>query len=1678
MLSFAFFKFQKYHSEHTIVSSIKKTFTMKYTLKTVFFALIFLIATVGYAQQQPLPVQSGLKGHQHFTTTNGVPHNCGHQDVMEELINLDPAFKTAVQNFKSAIPSVSTINSSGAIGAESPPVLTIPVVVHVIHKTGESIGQGQNLSISQIQNQIQIMNDHFRLLNSNFSSNTPLVFQSAAADVEIEFCLANIGPGGSAANGITRHVYDNVNSINQIEDTIKQQTNWDPSLYLNIWTLPIPGTSQLGGTLGYSYLPIPGFAGVDHKDGIVVDYRWFGQGAGISGDGITAVHEAGHYLGLMHTWGDDVNGVPIGCSSDDGITDTPDQAQPTAVSFAGCPPSIPQSCGTNDMYVNYMDYVNDQDCSTMFTQGQTNLMRAVLTGNATSLGFADRSSLLASSASVCSSPCSIVLTTSSTPESCGGLADGTATVSPSGGTPPYSTTWSTNPVQNGTTASGLVAGTYTVTVTDITSCQQVATVTVNTASQVTANFNATAETCVGNDGTITAVPSGGMAPYSIAWGTNPPQSGATISGLATGFYPVGIVDAMGCTYNDVVFVNNICNVECDTITNFTLNYTPVVYQNPFGTGFISGTNSFGDLAKADYYNYQGTHTHITEVAYGFGVAFSNNPLATIDIVIWDGTGGTVGAPLATEAVLISDIAASVNANLPHQVTFAAPVAVGNEFFVGFRIPNNGNDLIAVATSGIGDVPAGFNTAWEQWADGTWYPYDTSWGVEMAHLIGVGLGTPPIAAFSPSNVTGCDSATVTYTSASINADTYEWILPGATPSSSTMANPTVSYNTAGTYDATLVVTNGCLTDTLTFDNAINITSCNSGCNMFTTLSSTPVSCVGGNDGSVTAIPNAGTPPYTYAWNTIPIQTTATVNGLSAGMYSVTVTDGAGCQVTGDVTVIEPDSLLLSMATLDESCFGNDGEAQVTATGGTGPYTYAWSGSQTTDVITGLAQGSYTVTVTDANGCQAVAVATINDGCAGCAMSLSIATNNISCFDEADGSITVTPNFGVYPYTYLWSNGGASTDSIQTNLTAGTYVVTVIDAINCIQSDTLYLTQPDELITFENIVAESCTGNDGQLTIIPQGGTAPYNYLWNTNPPQTTASIVGLAAGDYAVAVIDANGCTISDTLTVPDGCPCGVTLQTVQSGESCTGLDGTASVIASGGVAPYSYQWSTSASDTFSTISGLAFGVYSVTVTDSSGCATPTSVTVVDSCNCGMILSGSSTGETCYAGGDGTATVEIDGIGQAPFTFAWSTTPTQTNQTATGLSQGTYTVTVTDATGCSQTLDIDVEGTLAVTLSSSDASCGINNGSVTAVATGGDGDYTYIWSVPGNTSATIDNLGAGTYSVTVVDGNGCTVDATAVLTQTGQFSVSTAGADNFCSANGATAQAIAVGGGTAPFTFQWSSGDTTAQATQLSTGTYTVTATDANGCTATNTVSVTSINAAPQLTVAQTNVSCFGGSDGAINLTVQAATPVSIIWSNGVSAANLSNLQAGAYTAVVTDANGCVSSTTVVISEPSTLTLIGSSTPALTNDGTASANVNGGTPPYNYIWNNGDTTQTITGLVSGTYQVTVTDKNGCTTNGNVVVSQFTNTQQPMSNLANFNVFPNPNRGTFTIDLDFSRNEQVEISIYNAVGQQVYTYTGENTTFDLPIDLGRQSNGVYFVTLTTNEGRAVKRVMITK
>ena len=413
------------------------------------------------------------------------------------------------------------------------------------------------------------------------------------------------------------------------------------------------------------------------------------------------------------------------------------------------------------------------------------------------------------------------------------------------------------------------------------------------------------------------------------------------------------------------------------------------------------------------------------------------------------------------------------------------------------------------------------------------------------------------------------------------------------------NPLI--NPGGTYYYA-IAGSGCAPDTIYSVN-INVVSTPS-----VTASQINVSCFGGSDGSANVNPSAGS--YSYSWSTIPVQVTQTATGLSAGVYTVTVSTASGCDTVITFNISEPTALQVQTVSINATCYGGTGMAYIDTTllGGTAPYSFLWSTIplQTSASVTGLSAGTYSVTVTDFNGCSQSQAVTVGEPSP---LAINISSMTPATCSQANGSITVNVAGGTPAYNFLWSTLPPQSTQTASSLAAGNYTVTVTDNYSC--TATASFTVTNQPIVFNPTVAVtdvSCNGgNDGAATINISGS---YSYSWNTVPVQTSQTAVGLISGNYTVTISAQGNCDTSLVVVIHE--PSALVVQVTVTPASCLNSDGMASVTPSGGTLPYTFQWSQGFSTSLAT--GLQPGNYFVTVYDDNQCSINVTV-YVDSISC-------------------------------------------------------------------------------------------------------------------------------------------------------------------------------------------------------------------------------------------------------------------------------------------------------------------------------------------------------------------------------------------------------------------------------------------------------------------------------
>lgn len=657
------------------------------------------------------------------------------------------------------------------------------------------------------------------------------------------------------------------------------------------------------------------------------------------------------------------------------------------------------------------------------------------------------------------------------------------------------------------------------------------------------------------------------------------------------------------------------------------------------------------------------------------------------------------------------------------------------------------------------------------------------------------------------------------------------------------------------------------------------------------------------------------------------------------------------------------LLSNVTKTDLTCGSlNSGTATVSVSGGQAPYSFLWSNGQSDSTATALTAGTYYITSSDINSCTAVDSVIIT-GFAPLVPTLSSTNENCS---SLDGTATASVTGGATPYSFLWS-GGQNT-ATATGLAAGNYTVTITDFSGCDTTASVAVTGTGGATLSLSSSQPLCNGgNNGSATVSATGGTSPYSYLWNDPQAQTTGTATGLFAGNYIVSVTDSSGCLSIDSVTVAD--PSALTIATTGTNVPCNGTgSGTATASLSGGSSPFSFAWSNGQSD--STATGLASGTYYVTATDINGCTAVDSVAISGSSS--MILTLNATDENCSQS-NGTATVSVSG-GTTPYSYLWP--GGQTSAIATGLAAGNYTVTVTDFTSCDTTATVTVNGTggATVTASFTPPSCnGGNNGSATATCTGGTTPYSFLWNdSQAQTSNPATGLGAGNFSVTVTDNNGCASIASVTITEPPSLSAGASGTDISCNGAADGSAAATASGGSTPYSFLWSNGQSTPAISGLSAGSYSVTVSDSNNCISADSLTITEPSPI-SLSVSGNTSICAGTST---SLYANAPGAILYFWNTGDSSFSITVSPAADTVYSVTAFVGSCTATQqvpVTVSLPPTASISGTS--AVCRGDSAVLTATGGPA---YVWSTGDSTQTITVTPSSTTSYSVSITNSCGT----------------------------------------------------------------------------------------------------
>ena len=1190
---------------------------------------------------------------------------------------------------------------------------------------------------------------------------------------------------------------------------------------------------------------------------------------------------------------------------------------------------------------------------------------------------------------------------------CHGNATGAATVSAANGAGGYTYTWSPAPGggQGTVTATGLSSGANTCTIHDANGCasSQVFTLTQPAVALSSSQSSQTNVLCTGNTtGAATVAAANGAGGYSYTWSPAPGggQGTTTATGLSAGANTCTIHDANGCPTSQVFTL---------TQPAVALSSSQSSQTNVLCTGNATGAATVAAANGDGGYSY----TWSPAPGGGQGTTTATGLSAGANTcTIHDANGCTTSQvfTLTQPGVALSSSQSSqtnvlCTGNTTGAATVAAANGAGGYSYTWSPAPGGGQ-----GTTTATGLSAGANTVTIHDANGC-----TTSQVFTLTQPAVLLSSSQV---SQTNVLCNGNSTGVATVAAANGAggySYTWSpAPGAGQGTTSATGLPAGIP----YTCTIHDANGCLTSQV-------FTLTQPGTSLSVSSQSSTLTGCGVATGTATVTATGGTGADTYTWAPAPGggQGTVTATGLSASNYTVTVHDANGCPVTQtySITTAGGPSVTLSSSANAKCNVSCDGTATVNPTGGTGTYTYSWSGNpSTTATANSLCAGTYTCTIKDGNNCAITQTATITAPSVLTASSGS--QTNALCNGASSGAATVSVIGGTAGYTYSWTGGaigGGQTTTTATGLALGTYTCTVNDAHNCVSSQVFNITQPVLLTaTASGSTQTGCGVSTGSATVSAGGGTGADTYTWSPVPGagQGTVTATGLAGATYTVTVHDANNCPASTTFNITAAGGPSASLASSANAQCNSSCDGTASVTALGGTGAYIYSWAPSGG-TASTANALCANTYTCTITDHNNCSTSQTVTITAP----SVLAASATSQTnvlCTGNSTGSATVSALG-GFGAYTYSWTggtITAGQGTVSASGLAQGTYTCSVTDAHGCpaSQTFTISqpVTSLSSSQVGQTNVSCNGNaTGNATVLASGGTGTDTYSWTggtiTGGQGTAAATGLATGAYTCSITDANGCpssqifniTQPATAVSsTQVSQTNV-------LCTGNTTGAATVSASGGAGAFTYSWTggaipAGQGTVTASGLSQGTYTCLINDANGCGSTQVFTIAqpafSLGSAQ---VSQTNVDCNGNSSAAATVSANGGTVnYTYSWTGGTitggqGTATASGLAQGTYTCIISDANGCTTSQTFILTQPAApLSAAIASQSNVSCNGGSTGNVsvtpNGGTANYTWSWSPGiaSTTPTANGLTAGTYTCTLTDANKCTTTQSVTITQ--------------------------------------------------------------------------------------------
>jgi gliding motility-associated-like protein len=1267
----------------------------------------------------------------------------------------------------------------------------------------------------------------------------------------------------------------------------------------------------------------------------------------------------------------------------------------------------------------------------------------------------------------------IVATTALTHVTCAGEDDGTITLSISGGNPAYDVEWAG---PNGFTSSdesltGLQAGIYSYTITDQNNCELTDDVTIQEPDAIDISGETGDVFCAGlNNGFINLTITGGQPDYTFDWdGPNGfTSTNQNILNLEPGDYEITVTDSANCNQstsftileNDPIVLDAFLEQpDCAdentgsislTITGGNPNLdgggNPIYIINWTGPdGFTSNAVSINLLAPGSYSVLveDGNGCEITET-YEIIAPDELELNASVQGVSCIGGDGTInltisgGTPDYTFQWSGPDGFNSTQQNLSglNPGSYTIIVADINDCSITEIFEINDTEPIIINET-VTDVQCQgvSNGSVELEITGGIFPYTFQWSGPNGFtstdedIFSLDAGTYTVIVTDSAGCTEQASFTLIELSGLIadatiidadceNNDDGEItvILSGGTepystfwlgPNGFTANGLTITGLEAGEYIFVATDAADCFIEQpFIVNNPSSLTA---------DAVITDLLCFGETTGAIEITINGLIPIQSINWDGPNgfSSTNQNISGLSAGTYTLTITDANDCVLIESFDLTEPDELLLSLVETHPSCGLDNGAIVSTVSGGTTDYSYEWTDELNniigTDAnISDLGVGTYTLLVSDANGCQASASVTLTET----VLNVLASITPVSCLGFDDGQIELTITGGVQPYTVVWNgpDGFTSNNPTIINLAAGDYTVQVLDDIDCPFTETYTVAAATQIDIEAALTPAGCLGqNAGSINLTITGGTPDYSFAW-TGPNGFTSinqNLNNLEAGIYSVDVTDAIGCFATASFELIESIP--IIVDAEINDVQCQGVeDGFINLTITGGSPGFTFNWSgpNGFTSTDQDIMGLIAGEYTVTITDNLGCTHQETYTIIEIE--GLEIEATITDANCADNDDGAITVILTG-GNPPYSTFWlgPNDFTANGLSISGLEAGVYTFVATDSEDCFIEIPLVVNNPSSVSAVADITNilcAGESNGAITLTLEGVSGPIDISWSGPNGFSSTDQNINgliAGTYQLTIIDEEGCEFNAFYEVTEPEALVVLVDVTQPTCAlSNG---QLLAnISGGTPDYQVLWTDEQNNILGTDptlsnLSAGIYTLTVADDNGCTYSETFELTDSDVTVNATV--TDILCNADNNGAITLDISGGIqPYTVVWSgpNGFTSNSptISDLLPGTYEVTVLDDSNCSVSLSFEITEPALLELTATAGPSSCqqNNGFVSATITGGTiaSDYNISWldeNNIEigTDDTINDLPAGIYTVVVSDDNGCEVTDQVAIS---------------------------------------------------------------------------------------------